>query len=105
MHSNIIPGLYRWIFPGKLPNAIKVDSLKDEDGQLVLPDVSEFCVEVPAGSNKEDNRKTYSGPLPAGIYIRIRRGERNMTAYAPAGLQNNDDDNRNDEIKSVIVFP
>lgn len=104
MHRNIIPGLYRWIFPGRMPNMIKTDSLNDEEGQLVLPDVSEFCVEIPSGSNKEDNRKSYSGPLPAGIYIRIRRGERNNMSYAPAGLQD-DDDYRNDEIKSILVFP
>lgn len=68
-----IPGLYRWIVPGKLPNEVKPDKLEAEDGQLVLPDVCEFCVEIPA---KNDNRKDYSGPLPAGVYVKLVRGER-----------------------------
>lgn len=105
MHKNIIPGLYRWIFPGKLPNTINVDSLNDEDGQLVLPDVSEFCVEVPAGVHEEDRRKEYSGPLPKGIYIRIRRGDRSTFAALGSVETYYDDDEKNDEIESIIVFP
>ena len=104
MHKNIIPGLYRWIFPGKLPNAVNTDSLNDEDGQLVLPGVSEFNVEVPTGTHEEDRRKNYSGPMLSGIYIRIRRGDRNETNYALASM-NDDDELRNDEIESIIVFP
>ena len=104
MHKNIIPGLYRWIFPGKLPNAVNSDSLKDEEGQLVLPGVSDFCVEIPAGTHEEDRRKNYSGPLPQGIYIRMRRGDRNNTNYA-LNTVNDDDELRNDEIESIIVFP
>ena len=100
LHGNIIPGLYRWVFPGKAPNTIKHDSLRGEDGQLVLPFVSEFCVEIPTGTHEDERRKDYSGPLPAGIYIRIKRGER--TSYELAGSE--DDDTR-DEIESVIVFP
>ncbi|MBQ7220452.1 MAG: prepilin-type N-terminal cleavage/methylation domain-containing protein [Synergistaceae bacterium] len=103
MHHNIIPGLYRWIFPGKLPNAVNTDSLNDEEGQLVLPGVSEFCVEVPAGAHEEDRRKSYSGPMPAGLYIRMRRGNRSDTNYSVSSL--NDDELRNDEIESIIVFP
>ena len=100
LHGNIIPGLYRWVFPGKAPNTIKHDSLKGEDGQLVLPFVNEFCVEIPTGTHEDDRRKDYSGPLPAGIYIRIRRGER--TSYQLAG---SDEDDERNELESVIVFP
>ena len=68
-----IPGLYRWVIPGKVPNEVKSDKLEAEDGQLVLPDVNEFCVEIPATN---DNRKEYAGPLPSGIYVKLARGER-----------------------------
>lgn len=100
LHGNILPGLYRWVFPGKAPNSIKYDTLKGEDGQLVLPFVNEFCVEIPAGTHEDDRRKEYSGPLPAGIYIRIRRGER--TTYEFAG---SDEEDERNELESVIVFP
>ena len=102
MHSNVIPGLYRWIFPGRLPNAVNTDKLNVEDGQLVLPDVTEFCVEIPAGSHEEDRRKTYSGQLPKGIYIKIGRVEKD-SLYVHNYQDNNE--NNNDEIESIIVFP
>lgn len=101
LHGNIIPGLYRWVFPGKAPNSIKHDRLKGEEGQLVLPFVKEFCVEIPAGDKEDDRRKEYSGPLPAGIYIRIKRGER--TSYA--SFAGNDEDDKRNELESIIVFP
>ena len=101
MHQDIIPGLYRWIFPGKLPNAVNTNTLPDEEGQLVLPEVSEFSVQIPSGTHEEDWRKSYSGPLPNGIYIRIRRGDRSSPILA--GI--NDDEDRNDEIESIVVFP
>ena len=104
LHKNVIPGLYRWIFPGKLPNAVNTDSMEDEEGQLVLPGVSDFCVEIPAGTHEEDRRKSYSGPLPNGIYIKMRRGDRNTTNYSISSM-NDDDELRNDEIESIIVFP
>ena len=101
LHSDIIPGLYRWIFPGKLPNMIKTDTLDPEEAQLVLPDVNEFCVEVPTGSHKDDRKKDYMGQLPSGIYIKIARYTEedtlNMTMTA--------DERRADELESYIVFP
>ena len=103
MHKNIIPGLYRWIIPGKLPNAVNTETLEDEEGQLVLPGVSDFCVEIPAGAHEDDRRKTYSGPLPQGIYIKIRRGDRSEFMGTTSTF--NDDEERNDEIESIIVFP
>ena len=101
LHGNIIPGLYRWIFPGKVPNVIKIDTLNPEDGQLVLPNVSGFSVEIPRGSHEDDRQKRYSGPLPAGIYIKIVRGERN--AYDIPNF--NDEENKRNELESIIVFP
>ena len=104
LHKNIIPGLYRWIFPGKLPNAVNTDSMEGEEGQLVLPGVSDFRVEIPMGTHEEDRRKSYSGQLPQGIYIKMRRGDRNTTNYSISSM-NDDDELRNDEIESIIVFP
>ena len=100
MHNDIIPGLYRWMFPGKMPNVIKTDTLNPEDAQLVLPDVNEFCVEVPTGSHEDDRRKEYRGQLPAGLYIRIGRREDNeQDRYAGSK------EGRLDELESIIVFP
>ena len=94
LHSNIIPGLYRWIFPGKLPNTINIDTLNGDEGQLVLPGVNEFCVEVPVNSHEDERRKEYTGLLPKGIYIKIGR------------LKNEQDrENNLNELESVIVFP
>ena len=102
LRGGVLPGLYRWIFPAKMPNMIHPDSLHAEDAQLVLPDVNEFCVEIPTGSHEEDRRKEYTGQLPAGIYIKIgRRKENRQGDYA-----NNDKDKENlDELESIIVFP
>ena len=101
MHNNLIPGLYRWIFPGLMPNVIKTDTLNAENAQLVLPGVNEFCVEIPTGSHEDDRRKDYRGQLPAGLYIKIgRRSNENQNTYADAENQN-----RHDELESIIVFP
>ena len=102
MHRNIIPGLYRWMFPGKMPNVIKTDSLNAEYAQLVLPGVNEFCVEIPTGSHEDDRQKDYRGKLPAGIYIKIGRREKEMQVnYA----QQNKDEALTDELERIIVFP
>ena len=100
MHRNVIPGLYRWMFPGKMPNVIKTDNLNGEEGQLVLPGVNEFCVEIPTGSHEDDRRKEYRGQLPAGLYIKIGRHEDDSyNMYA----DNNEE--KLDELESFIVFP
>lgn len=100
MRNNVIPGLYRWVFPGKAPNTINTDSLRGEDGQLVLPGVNEFCVEVPSGSHEDDRRKEYRGALPAGLYIKIgRKNKDQMPAYQQ------EDEKELDELESIIVFP
>lgn len=100
MHNNVIPGLYRWMFPGRMPNVINTAKLNAEDAQLVLPDVNEFCVEIPASSNEADRRKQYRGALPAGLYIKIGRHENEqLNTYA-----NNNEEKLN-ELESIIVFP
>ena len=87
MHEELA-GLYRWVIPGKLPNEVNTEKLEVEDGQLVLPDVCEFCVEIP-GKNKDDNGKQYAGPLPSGLYVKLVRGERtNFHIYQPGEEEN-----------------
>ncbi|MBQ7578066.1 MAG: type II secretion system protein [Synergistaceae bacterium] len=99
-HNNIIPGLYRWVIPGKAPNAVKVDDLTGENGQLVLPYVTAFNVEVPTNARKDDNKKDFAGPLPKGLYIKISRRKLD----SQQGVNNNEANNF-DELESVIVFP
>ena len=101
---DIIPGLYRWIFPGKLPEEIDIETLNPEDAQLVLPDVKNFCVEVVADSVEKDRRKDYKGPLPAGIYMRISRSEKNTLSNANSTGGEKIQDDR-DSIESFIVLP
>lgn len=103
MHNDILPGLYRWIFPGKMPNAIKQDNLKGDDpeAQLVLPGVNEFCVEIPSGTHEDDRRKDYSGQLPLGIYIKLGRKEKDDNTFA----MQNDNRDKLDELERYIVFP
>ena len=100
MHNNILPGLYRWMFPGQMPNNINVERLDPEQGQLVLPGVNEFCVEIPTRSMKEDRRKEYRGQLPTGLYIKIGRFDKDAGFYQ----QNNEENNLN-ELERFIVFP
>lgn len=105
MHNNVIPGLYRWVFPGRIPNTIKYNNLRGDDpeAQLVLPDVNDFCVEVPVSPNEDEWRKDYSGQLPQGLYIKIGRGSRELTAAV--SLNNNEDEENLDELERIIVFP
>ncbi len=101
MHNNIIPGLYRWMFPGKIPNGINVNTLNGEDGQLVLPGVNLFSVEVPQGSHEDERKKEYSGQLPAGLYIKIGRKKKDPFGLPTIGQEKD----KLDELESVIVFP
>lgn len=75
LHSDLIPGLYRWIMPNADPSTVDHEKLSPEDAQLVLPGVDEFRVEIPTNEREDDNRKEYIGSLPAGIFIRLGRGD------------------------------
>ncbi|MBQ9566284.1 MAG: type II secretion system protein [Synergistaceae bacterium] len=66
-----LAGLYRWHFPGKLPEEVDMKNLRGEDGQLVLPGATAFSVEIPEGTER---RKEYKGELPIGIYVGLTRG-------------------------------
>lgn len=76
LHSNILPGLYRWVLPNADITDIDHEKLDPSEGQLVLPGVNEFRVEVPTNERTDDNKKEYTGALPAGVFIRIGRGEK-----------------------------
>ena len=71
LRRDMIPGLYRWVLPGKQPEEVEPEKLRGEDGQLVLPGVTGFSVEVPNGKERE---KEYEGALPAGLAIALTRG-------------------------------
>lgn len=81
-------GLYRWLFPGKQPREIDTEKLRGETGQLVLPGVTEFNVEVPNGTER---MKQYSGSLPIGLYISITRGSK--------------DRGNEESFEDVVIFP
>ncbi len=97
---DIIPGLYRWIFPGKLPEELDLETLNVEDAQLVLPGVKNFCVEVVGGSLKQDRRKEYRGALPSGIYMKISRTDKNSLS-----VNYGTGEEVQDEIEEFIVLP
>lgn len=101
LHNNIPAGLYRWIFPSLLPNAVKYENLNGEDGQLVLPGVDKFSVEIPEGSHDDDRRKEYSGALPKGIYIKIGRDTKNFQAQN----NNNNNEGKINELETIIALP
>ena len=107
-NNNIIPGLYRWVFPGKTPNMIKPDDLDGENGQLVLPGLKQFSVEVSTSSKTESNTKNYRGLLPAGLHIKLSRTAKGNSSNQPASTQtivNNNIGKTLTEYESIIVFP
>lgn len=79
LHDNMLSGLYRWVFPALMPNQVKTDTLNIEDGYLVLPDVTEFSVEVPQNSRADDNREEYSGILPTGLSLSLKRKDKDVS--------------------------
>ncbi|MCR5346502.1 MAG: prepilin-type N-terminal cleavage/methylation domain-containing protein [Fretibacterium sp.] len=75
LRGDVLPGLYRWVFPGKQPEEVEPEKLRGEDGQLVLPGVTAFSVEVPNGKKGRDREKEYQGALPAGLAVALTRGK------------------------------
>ena len=75
LHGNVMPGLYRWIFAALAPSSVNTETLNAENAQLVLPNADSFSAEVLSGIDEDSRRKEYAGQLPAGISIRISRGE------------------------------
>lgn len=73
--SRTVPGLYRWFFPGKQPNEVDTKTLPAGEGQLILPGVTAFSVEVP---RKSERAREYRGSLPMGLYVALSRGEETL---------------------------
>ncbi len=61
-------GLYRWFLPGLLPEEVDPDKLVSSEGQLVLPGVGSFRVEIHDGGTW---RNRYEGKIPLGVRIEI----------------------------------
>jgi hypothetical protein len=72
MNEKTIPGLYRWILPGILPDAVKQGELEEKDGQLVVPYVTALKLSVYRSSEWVSN---YEGRLPLALQIALSRGE------------------------------
>ncbi|MBQ9594231.1 MAG: prepilin-type N-terminal cleavage/methylation domain-containing protein [Synergistaceae bacterium] len=113
LHNNVIPGLYRWVFPGKTPNMIDIDDLNGEYGQLVLPGLQQFRVEVPSGSKLDGGNKNYRGLLPAGLYIKLSRRAKDVnnnssttstSTQSGSGAKESGGKSQN-EYESIVVFP
>lgn len=102
MHGDVLPGLYRWIFPGQLPNTIKYDNLNASEGQLVLPGIDEFNVEIPKGTHEDDRDKEYSGALPKGLYIKLGRDTKKRKNNFTTS---NADENNFNELEAYIPLP
>ncbi|GHV48456.1 hypothetical protein FACS1894204_12740 [Synergistales bacterium] len=73
MDSEVIPGLYRWVLAGILPKDVDYETLEIEDGQLVLPYVTEMKLETYADTLEWVSG--YSGKIPTGLRISLSRGE------------------------------
>ncbi|MBQ3654426.1 MAG: type II secretion system protein [Synergistaceae bacterium] len=98
MNTSLVPGLYRWELPGRVPNTVNTDRLDPDDGALVLPFVREFSAEIPSGSSSRiggDTDKNYSGPMPNGLIVKIVRGERT----------NSYNEGVYDELERIFVIP
>jgi prepilin-type N-terminal cleavage/methylation domain-containing protein len=72
MNEEYIPGLYRWLLPGILPENVEYEKLEEEDGQLVAPYVTELNVSVLEPPEWSDS---YEGGLPPGMKFSLARGE------------------------------
>jgi prepilin-type N-terminal cleavage/methylation domain-containing protein len=72
MNDRAIPGLYRWVLPGILPDAVKPGELEEKDGQLVVPYVTGMKLSVYRSSEWVSD---YEGKLPLAVQITLYRGE------------------------------
>lgn len=72
MREDTLPGLYRWFLPGTDLEKIDAAKLRGETGQLVLPGVTAFGVEV---VDRSERQKEYEGDLPVGLVVTLARGQ------------------------------
>ena len=95
MRSELLSGLYRWVLPGVLPDKVDASKLKAEEGQLVLPGVTSFVVEVSRGPERS---KEYKGALPEGLFVSLTRGDTKGAVDGQGGKDG-------ERLETVVVFP
>ncbi|MDR1379308.1 MAG: prepilin-type N-terminal cleavage/methylation domain-containing protein [Synergistaceae bacterium] len=72
MNEDRVSGLYRWLLPGTLPENVEYEKLKEEDGQLIAPYITELNLSVLEPPEWSDS---YEGGLPRGMKFSLTRGE------------------------------
>jgi prepilin-type N-terminal cleavage/methylation domain-containing protein len=77
MNEKAIPGLYRWLLPGILPEDAEYDNLEEKDGQLVAPYVTELQLSV---LEPPEWVEDYSGELPQGMQVVLSREKEGLPA-------------------------
>ena len=75
MNDRFIPGLYRWLLPGVMPDKVDHEKLEEKDGQLVSPYVTELKLAV---LNPPDWSDQYLGSLPRAIRFTLSREEESV---------------------------
>ena len=70
MNDRLIPGLYRWLLPGVMPEDVYPEKLEEKDGQLVLPYVATLKLAV---WEAPEWVSEYSGKLPQGMQFTLSR--------------------------------
>ena len=72
MNESLIPGLYRWLLPGVLPEDVDPDKLDEKKAQLVAPYITELKLAV---FEPPEWVSDYSGKMPGGMQFTLSRGE------------------------------
>ena len=72
MNERDVPGLYRWLLPGILPEKVDHERLDVRDGQLVTPYVTEMSLSV---LDPPEWLSEYGGKIPAGMKFVLSRDE------------------------------
>ena len=75
MNSRLIPGLYRWLLPGVMPEKVDHEKLEEKDGQLVAPYITGLKLAV---LEPPDWSKQYDGAVPRGIRFTLSREEESV---------------------------
>lgn len=75
MNDALIPGLYRWLLPGVLPEDVDPEKLEEKNGQLVAPYVTALKVSV---YEPPEWVEDYGGKLPRGMQLTLSRGEESI---------------------------
>jgi hypothetical protein len=73
--NDVIPGLYRWLLPGVLPEDAEPDKLEPKDAQLVTPYVTALKLSV---FEPPEWVSDYEGAIPRGMQFALSRGEESV---------------------------